>query len=232
MQRELKLTSPTSILKVGMTLVTDTVTQTVVSLHLSGISPWANAELGAWIRKQVSSGDVSSIGWACGRYWEAVSIRAKCWARCKARFPLLVPGQCRDQMEEPGPKAKNQKRTNDRTKKGSKAPTNERDVDEDVNERSFPASVSQSDVIANISSQSLLFSRSGISLLISWRIVFDWVGEAKSDVSAVASFPKTWRTADERGSLNKVGEAFDRLVRQRGVLDGIRIMVQLIFPDD
>ena len=104
--------------------------------------------------------------------------------------------------------------------------------EESTSERHLSASVPRSDFVANISSQSLLFSRSDVSLLISWHIGFDWIGEVESDISAVTSFPRTWRNADERGSLGKVGEAFDRLVRERGVLDGIRIMVQLIFPDD
>ena len=136
-----------------------------------------------------------------------------------------------DQLEAADPKAKSRKGVKGR-KKGSRESLQEREIEEGTTERPFPASVFRSDVVANIGNQSLLFTRSGVYLLILWRIDFDWIGEVESDISAITSFPTTWENADERGSLRKVGEAFDRLLRQRGILEAIRIMVHLIFPDN
>lgn len=78
--------------------------------------------------------------------------------------------------------------------------------------------------------QFLLFSDGTVSLRISWRIGFDWTGEVESHVSASTAFPSSWRDADERASLGKVGDVFERLVGGRGVFDATRIVVALLFP--
>lgn len=91
--------------------------------------------------------------------------------------------------------------------------------------------LSRSDLGLYLPLSSLTLSLSEISLHITWRITFDWLGDVESHVSAQASFPLAWKSADERGSLGNVGEVFDRLVRKRGIREAVRIVVGVIFGD-
>jgi len=69
-------------------------------------------------------------------------------------------------------------------------------------------------------------------LRIKWEVGFDWTGEVESRVSAKARFPEVWYEVDERRGLGKVPAVFDRLVRERGVFEAVRIMSGVIFGND
>lgn len=74
------------------------------------------------------------------------------------------------------------------------------------------------------------FSRSSVSITVHWRLSFTLEGEAESHVYAGATFPTAWKQADRSDELGKVGQAFDLLVRDRGVTDAVRMILRLIFP--
>lgn len=85
------------------------------------------------------------------------------------------------------------------------------------------------DLFRQLGRSVLVFESQEVVLRISWYIRFDWTGEAESVVSAAAAFPSAWQEADERRSLKRIAETFDRLVRDRGVFGGIKVMVGLLF---
>lgn len=226
LQQDLSMSSPDDVLSVELRLVNDTVSETVNTLSLTNISRWADEELGVWAREQALTGDINSIGWASGRYWKLACVRAKYWMRCRARFPGLLVGKGSVVLEErPHSKAKAQHRQQGREPNlnvGRKL---------DNAEDGAQAPFSRRAMLAEIGRQSLLFSTGGVSMLITWRIGFDWTGETESHVSASTSFPTSWRKADLRRSLHMVEDAFDRLVKERGVYEATRIVTNLLFPE-
>ena len=230
------LSSPHELLKVELHLDVNTSNQAVDSFALTSVSPWAELELGTWARKTATTGDIASVGWACGRYWDVASVRARCWNRCSTVFPNLLGTlqveeavQTADVRRKTGSSAKQArdgKRIEDPVEEDEEGNNSERESDGD-----FPSEprIPRSSLLQHLGRQSLLFTQSGVSLLISWSIGFDWTGETESHVSATASFPRRWREADERASLGKIGVVFDRLVAERGVFEAVRVVVALFF---
>lgn len=234
-RHDITLSSPHDLLKVELHLSVSTSNQTVDSLDLVSISPWADRELGNWARKVITTGDISSVGWACGRYWDVASIRARCWNRCCAKLPNLLGTILSEEDvatggvlrgNRPSSKRKGRKRKVAIAEADDSGSNSDRDSDD---ESLSEPRISRSSLFEHLGRQSLLFTRSGVSLLISWSIDFDWTGEAESHVSAAASFPQCWRDADERASLRKIGDVFDRLVGERGVFEAVKGVVALLF---
>ena len=230
--QDITLTSPDDLLNIELHLSVATMLDAVNILSVSNVSPWAEAELGTKIRQQAKTGDISSLGWACGRYWDVASIRARCWRRCQEQYGHLLY-------------------KNGRAKKGADALMSNRESQlrqsttgkaNDLNssgysqtaESALPSlSISKSVISTqNLGRQSLFFFQTGVSLLVTWTIDFDWTGEAESHVSACAAFPKSWRNVDERASLDQVPALFSRLVRERGVYAAVRITLALLFPTE
>ena len=202
-EKLLTLISPDKLLRLELKLVVDMADETVDSLDLLRISPWADAELGSWVRPVCELGDVSTIGWATARYWKVNAVRAKIFARCRKRFLNLLSA--------------------------SEATANS--SSEDETDRQTPASkgISRQLLHELLGRDSLTFSDGVVSLCITWNISFDWTGEAESHVSACAAYPQAWKEADQRASLGKVDEVFERLVTEKGVFEAIRIVVSLLF---
>ncbi|KAL2047594.1 hypothetical protein N7G274_000636 [Stereocaulon virgatum] len=77
--------------------------------------------------------------------------------------------------------------------------------------------------------QALTFSHKEVALDIVWLCSVHDDGNIESKVSAKAKFPVTWQRTSGRAELDKVGEAFDQLVQDRGPLEAIRVIGNLIF---
>ena len=197
-----QLYSPNWLLFVRFDTIVNTADESIEDLSLSHISPWADPELGNWIRMQASTGDTSSIGWACSRYWDVAHIRAQTWARCVRAHSELVVDIHSPQDSSSG------------------------------SENSEPDDLSRSTLHSHLGRSSMTFSQRGVAVKIVWIIGFDWTGEVESRVSATAAFPTKWRGIDERRSLDKVGKLFDALVAARGVYEAVRILLGVIFARD
>jgi hypothetical protein len=78
--------------------------------------------------------------------------------------------------------------------------------------------------------QALTFSHDEVALDIVWLCSVRDDGNTESRVSAKAKFPVTWQLTSGGAELDKVGEAFDQLVRDRGPLEAVRVIGNLIFP--
>lgn len=228
------LASPHDLLSVKLSLTTNTTNETVENLEVVNLSPWAVPGLGPWIRKRALDGDVSSIGWATGRYWEVAQLRANCWEQCEREHAELVAhkGQNARKIAGKEKSAPVKRRGRPRKEKSTQADDkhadgDDGDDDDDVSERP----ISRHNLLTHLGRTSFLFRRDGVSLLISWRIDFDWTGEVQSHVAASAAFPARWARTDERGSLGKVSPLFQNLVKEKGVRGAVGVLVALVFGE-
>ncbi|KAF9873410.1 hypothetical protein CkaCkLH20_09223 [Colletotrichum karsti] len=69
-------------------------------------------------------------------------------------------------------------------------------------------------------------------LRIQWKIDFDWTGEAQSKVGLMIGMPGRWRQGDERDSLAKASEVFEKLAQgNEGPMTAVRTVVALLAGD-
>ena len=205
----IELQSPKGLLAVELRVVSNVTSGVVDSVEVTRVAPWANAELGQWLRAQALTGDVSSMGWACGRYWEVACLRAKHWLRCQALFPNLFHG-AEDADENPF------------TLHEDRPPEGTSDLSVPLSRRAL---------FLNLGRQSLQLTRDRVSLLFSWWIEMDGSGEVRSEADVSASYPKVWDIADERGSFKQLKATFHRLHERDGVLEATRIVTEIVFQD-
>lgn len=242
------LTSPSSLLSATLHLhISPNPEPHIKRLNLAALSPWAESEIGAWLRRRAAENDVGGVGWALGSYWELATKRAGCWGRCERAWPHLLGRQGRGDGERTVVVEKMGKR-----KAGGQASAgyNEHDTRsegedgleevsgigdaiaaiEGSTNRNARGAASRRELWRHLGRTELVFQSAEVKLRIAWRIQFDWTGEAESIVRAQAAFPAAWHEADERRSLHKVPATFERLVRERGVFEAVRVVVGLLFP--
>lgn len=247
-RHEISITAPQRLLGLKLDLTVKTSTNTAHDLVIQSLSTWAEVELGSWIRERATGDgpegkDISSICWATSRYWELSEKRARRWAQCYAEFPALLGGEALSEGEardvgqakavSTGRPNKRQKISQGRDPEDRPSNSLEDDDDDDDNAPD-PAPLPRHVIAQHLGRQSLLFQHptsKTLSLLITWRIEFDWTGEAESHLQAVSAVPESWKDADERGSLGKVGSVFEDLVERLGVLGAVRGVVGLLFKD-
>ena len=198
-QQRLHLSSSSPAeLDLSFVLLSDTDTDTVEHLSLESISPWADAELGSWIRRQAEdTADMATIGWGSSRYLEVAKSRARCWARCCRDFPQYI-STSNSQLDSATSRA--------------------------------PKSL-DTEMTRCLGKPSIHFESktSKASLVFTWRITSDWIGDTESQVSALAALPPRWTQLDsQRESLTKIPEAFEKLVKKIGVYEAIKVMVGIV----
>lgn len=91
-------------------------------------------------------------------------------------------------------------------------------------------SIRHQDLSSYLGRQTLTFSREPVALEFSWLVSINDEGEVESLISAKAKFPASWQQTEGGDQLTKVGEAFDILVKDRGMKEAIRVVCKLIFP--
>lgn len=248
-KHDISITAPQHLLQLKLNLTVNSTTHTAHDLVIQSLSPWAESELGNWIRERATGDgptakDISGICWATSRYWELSEKRARCWARCDEEFPKLLGNEVAS-----GAEGEDAAQANDPTKRkpakrhkppgrdpvdGASTPSDEDDDDDNDNDTPTPTLLPRHILAQHLGRQSLLFrhpSTKALSLLVTWRIAFDWTGEAESHLSAVSAVPGSWKQADKRDSLAKVGSVFEELVERLGVLGAVRGVVGLLFGD-
>ena len=211
---DLKATQPSFSMK--LRLVIDPQNQTVETVSLHDISPWADAELGKWIRKQAPSGDSVSIGWAAQNYLEKSDERSRCWAKCHANWPSLLR---RSHVTDVS--TSEQPEDDENQEEGGHNPI---DIDN--------ASSSSHMFAMHNGRQSLMFHDGSVRLLVSWRIGFTWTGETVEYHWLEASFPHAWTKADQRASLTRAKEAFRLLVPRVGVFGALENIVGVLLDKE
>jgi len=98
--------------------------------------------------------------------------RAQCWLRVEEHFAHLVKLQSAEEKENAVTKDKGKEKANKK--------------------RAFERqATSRKDLLRHLGRKLFVLESEETILRISWKITFDWTGEAQSTVSVMAAFPPT-----------------------------------------
>lgn len=94
-EHTVKASSPSKFLTATISMKVDPASHRITSLMIPSLSPWAELELGRWIRDRAATTgpagkDVTSICHAMARYWILAKRRVGFWMDCQEEFPGLV----------------------------------------------------------------------------------------------------------------------------------------------
>ncbi|KAF2645121.1 hypothetical protein P280DRAFT_514571 [Massarina eburnea CBS 473.64] len=92
----INITGPQQLLKVSFSIAIDILTDSIIAFEILELSPWAERELGTYMRKKAQEQDVGNASWAIGSYWEIAKKRAEYWHKCEASFSHLILGNKRN----------------------------------------------------------------------------------------------------------------------------------------
>lgn len=237
------LTSPQQLLVVKFQLNTDKETRKNTDLTVSSISPWANLELGQWLRIEALQLDKPIIEQTISRYWELSEIRASCWYRCEQdlKQKVCITEATLDPLSEeqqdttslptksrPEGPMKNAESSLHPPPKNHAPNPSDTTVNNDPSLEGPP--IPRRSLHQHLGQQSMLFTRSpSTSLLITWRLKISPTGAVHSNLSAHAAFPEAWVQAPGGEALGKLGDAFDLLVEDVGVFQAVQVIYNLIF---
>ncbi|KAL9076160.1 MAG: hypothetical protein Q9161_001207 [Pseudevernia consocians] len=84
------MTTPLQLLTCDLQIAANITTQQISQVDVQALSPWAESELGSWLRQSREKMELVALGRAFGRYWEVAKFRGKCWIKCKQDFTSLV----------------------------------------------------------------------------------------------------------------------------------------------
>lgn len=89
--------------------------------------------------------------------------------------------------------------------------------------------ISRKDLGRHLGRDVLFLQDKHVLLKINWRVLFDWTGEAESNVDVECAVPSAWKEADAGDTFRRIPETFDSLLRRKGAFEATRIMVALLF---
>ncbi|KAF9740012.1 hypothetical protein PMIN06_003437 [Paraphaeosphaeria minitans] len=197
------ITGPQSLLIASISATIDTLSNAIVDLKLLQLPHWAERELGAFVRVKAKENDLGNVCWAVGSYWEVAKKRAEYWHRCEVIFGHLIPGRTSEDTE-----------------------------DIDVRSGGKPSRIlSRRNLSRNLGRDTLVLEDRHVSLKISWRICFDWTGEAQAEVGVVPAVPRVWREADSNDSFTKIPETFTSILQSKGAFAATKTMAALLFSE-
>ena len=230
-RKEITFTSPQKLLVTKVQVTVNLSTKKITDISLSSISPWAAPELGTWLRKSMVNMDLVAVRYAISEYWNLSEIRAQSWLGCEQEFgDLLGVPSPSDPYEVSKSRAPSDNRPKGRRKLPNPITPSNLSPSASPTPPPLPFSTSRSSLRYYLGRSSLLFTQAPISLLISWRIVFDAAGKLESHVSAHSAFPEAWVEAEWGKELGRVGEAFDGLLRRDlGVEGAVRTVCAILF---
>jgi hypothetical protein len=136
-------------------------TQSIFDLQIPQLLGWAERELGAFVRRKAQEQDLSSVCWAFDSYWELSRKRAEHWHRCEAAFSHLIPDRSSGDTEN--------------TALSNAKPSSK---------------MTRRDLLRQLGRDILVLEDRHIYLKFTWRIEFDWTGEAQSILSLEPAFPR------------------------------------------
>ena len=148
-----------------MTVSSEPGSENIPSIHaleVKDLVPWAQSEIGSWIEQRCKEGDVASIGYGLGRYWDINMKRAQVWMQIRKRFPGLVDGHNREVEEQ--------------------------DINGAVGAE---PKMSKRALLPLLGRSSLSLQDEEAVLRISWKLDFDWTGEVESAVSVETALPSS-----------------------------------------
>ncbi|KAG4438475.1 hypothetical protein IFR05_006043 [Cadophora sp. M221] len=215
---------PSGLFSTRLSMTVDTSALTIAALDILRLDMNAEKELGTFIRARSRSEhplgkDITVVCWAMSRWIEVSIQRAQFW--CAVERDFGTPQARAKTMQK-----KRKRKRHGQVQDDETSTSNGKAVDENEEKHGW----TRRQLLPQIGRTSLELSNDHVELRFEWRISFDWTGEAQTTISASARLPRTWQQADDRGSLTKVPETFDRLVKERGHLDAVRATVGLFMP--
>lgn len=234
--QSLTLTSPQNLFIAKIKITFDIENRKNRNLAISSLSSWATPELGSWLQTEAVNLEKPTIEQTISRYWEISEIRASCWHKCEQDLryqpatsePAL--GSSAEQQEVTQ-LANKQAPGRRKTDSNASAHPSSSALPNHSSDKSHPKPhTPRQPPSQHLGQQSILFTRApDISLLITWRLTISQSGTVNSRLSAHAVFPEPWTRAAGGEALEKVGEAFDLLIRERGVFEAVKTIWGVIF---
>ncbi|KAF2191149.1 hypothetical protein K469DRAFT_622585 [Zopfia rhizophila CBS 207.26] len=233
------IVGPQKLLRCTIVMTVDTTNNRVVNLQITHLSPWAERDLGKYMRAKAQKNNISAVCWALGSYWEYAQRRAKCWHRCEEAFEHLLPGRTNEDTENA--RAANIKRKRRGLPRKALAENrSHEEEDEEVfgvydGDGSAPKKKSENlfrpDLHRYLGRELLVLENASVLVHITWRIGFDWTGEAESVIEIQHAVPKVYSETNESESLKKIPATFNALVNKMGVYEATKAMVGLLFKE-
>lgn len=193
------ISGPQKLLTAQLVITIDCLSNELVDMHVTRLPSWAERELGMFMRAKAKERDLGNACWAIDSFWDIATKRAQYWHRCEEAFATLLPQR------------------------------NIADTEDTAATATKSSILSRKDLSRHLGRDMLILQDKHVLLKINWRILFDWTGEAESNVEVECAIPAVWKEADASGTFSKVPETFDSLCRTKGVFEATRIMVALLF---
>ncbi|KAI9051152.1 hypothetical protein LZ554_005254 [Drepanopeziza brunnea f. sp. 'monogermtubi'] len=221
MQRHvISASHPSGLFSTRFSMTVDTSSLSIAALDILRLDMNAEKELGTFIRARARSDsvlgkDVTVVCWAMSRWIEVSIQRARFWCAIEHEFGT--------------PQARAQTLLKKKKRKRQGAPDAIADGME-VEESEDRQIWTRRQMLPHIGRTGAELSNSEVELRFEWKISFDWTGEVESAITASARLPGAWQHADDRSSLAKVPDTFDKLVKERGPLGAVRATVGIFMP--
>jgi hypothetical protein len=204
LQHDIAIQSPSRLLVSTVSLHVNASSHKVAALSVLKLSPWAEPELRHFIRQRetnesVDHGDILGLCTGISSYLEAATRRAICWAQLEKEHQALLRSDIALSTTKFGSESELEsgRAANDTRRRSMEATQASQTEDGDVIAGESILTRSQytrRELLPHMGRQLLKFQRkvanSGVvSLLISWSIELDWIGEAKSILDASVALP-------------------------------------------
>ncbi|KAE9376994.1 hypothetical protein N431DRAFT_480128 [Stipitochalara longipes BDJ] len=219
---------PSGLFATRFSMTVDTSNLSITSLDILRLDMNAETELGTFIRDRARKDgplgkDVTTICWAMGRWTEVSIQRARFWCAVESEF-----GTAQARV-----KSLSRHRKKKRKRHASVVDNDEEEVNaegDEADEVSMQQKWTRKQLLPQIGRTSMELANEEVELRFEWKIRFDWTGEVDSHIAAIARLPRNWQEADERGSLAKVPDMFNKLVKEKGPLVAARTTIGLLMP--
>lgn len=210
--------------RIAMTV--DSSLLSILSLEILKLDLAAEKELGTFMRESsredtAVNRDIGVVCWAMGRWVETSILRARFW--CAIDHQFSTPEARAKSLQRKKKKRKLQKLVTEDDDPVSLGGDGE---DEETRKQTW----TRRQLLPHMGSTAMEIATDDVELMFEWKVSFDWTGEVESTISASARLPKSWQQSDDRKSLLRIPETFDRLVKQKGPLAAVRAVVGLLMP--
>lgn len=235
---EITFASYQQLLMVNIHLVIDKATGNSTNIKVMSISPWADLELGSWLRNEAQSLPRATIEQAIRNYWETSLIRASCWQRCEEDIgaiayteqPILNNSSKKEPEVGPNPPKKKPPGTPIGSPSSpvlesprsppeittSSPPLPPTSTSFKLSSSPTGQSHSYSLVHPHLGRRFLLFTNPPVSLLISWHITIAADGTSHNHISAQPAFPKRWMEDNSTEQGQRRGQGREHRGEQEG----------------
>ncbi|KAH6678380.1 hypothetical protein B0J14DRAFT_582567 [Halenospora varia] len=220
----IRASHPSGLFAAKLSMLVNSSTLSIVEIEIPKLDSAAEKELGPFVRKRAGGEgplgkDISAICWAMGRWTEVASKRARAWCAMEEE---LCSAEAREITLQKSRQGKKRKRQGSIILGEDEAD----EVDLSSRGRLYPTR----DILHHMGRTSMEISDENVEILFEWKIGFDWTGEVENSLSASARSPRSWQEADDRNSLARIPDMFNRLVKESGPLVAMRAVVGLIMP--